>query len=143
MKIFFREAVIGDIPRMQVLRHLVKENVLSNPSLVTDSDCAAYLTVRGKGWICEAGKELVGFGIADLVGNSIWALFVLPGWEGKGIGSELQRLMLNWYFSKTDASIWLTTAPNTRAETFYRRSGWAETGRTRSGEVRFEKISNL
>jgi GNAT superfamily N-acetyltransferase len=138
MTLQFREANVKDIPAMQVLRHLVKENVLSNPALVTDRDCAEYLTVRGKGWVCEAGSELVGFGIADLLGNSIWALFVLPGWEGKGIGRTLQGLMLKWYFTQTRKTIWLTTAPHTRAETFYRKSGWRETAREGNGEIRFE-----
>jgi hypothetical protein len=30
----FREAHINDIPQMQIVRHSVKENVLSDPSLV-------------------------------------------------------------------------------------------------------------
>ena len=43
----FREAVVADIPQIQIVRHAVKENVLSNPGLVTDKDCEIYLTQRG------------------------------------------------------------------------------------------------
>jgi len=38
----FREATIADIPQMQVVRNAVKENILSNPGLVTDKDYEAF-----------------------------------------------------------------------------------------------------
>ena len=34
----FREAQISDIQQIQIVRNAVKENVLSDPSLVTDKD---------------------------------------------------------------------------------------------------------
>ena len=37
------------------------------------------------------------------------------------------------------ARAWLSTDPGTRAERFYRRQGWVDTGRTAEGEIRFEK----
>ncbi len=49
----FREAQVNDIHQMQIVRHSVKENILSNPALVTDKDCEEFITVRGKGWVCE------------------------------------------------------------------------------------------
>ena len=42
----FREATINDIPQIQLVRHSVKENILSNPTLVTDKDCEIYLVNR-------------------------------------------------------------------------------------------------
>jgi GNAT superfamily N-acetyltransferase len=134
----FRQAQVADIKQMQVIRHAVKENVLSNPSLVTDEDCEEYISVRGKGWVCEAEGYIVGFAIADLKEYSIWALFVHPDWAGKGIGKTLHNTMLHWYFSQTKKDVWLTTAPNTRAEKFYRTAGWKEVGRTKKGELKFE-----
>ena len=133
----YRIATLADIPRIQIVRHLVKENMLSNPDLVTDADVEDYITRRGKGWVCEVDGVIVGFGIADLQDHSIWALFLQPEWEGKGIGKELQRLMLDWYFSLSQQTLWLTTSPGTRAETFYRRTGWKEMG-LQKGEIRFE-----
>jgi hypothetical protein len=47
----FREAKINDISQIQVVRHAVKENVLSDPALVTDDDCMEFISVRGKGWV--------------------------------------------------------------------------------------------
>ena len=134
----FREATADDIAQIQRVRHSVKENVLSDPGLVPDADVFDYISNRGKGWVCEEDETIVGFSIADVKGNNIWALFIQPEYEGKGIGKELHRLMLDWYFSQTDKSVWLSTAPRSRAEAFYRKAGWTETGTHGKGELRFE-----
>jgi GNAT superfamily N-acetyltransferase len=134
----FREATIEDIPQIQLVRNSVNENKLSNPALVTDKDCEVYMTRRGKGWVCEVENKIVGFAIADLQDNNIWALFVLPGFEQKGIGTCLHNLMLDWYFDQTDKTVWLSTAPGTRAENFYLKAGWKVTGSYGKGETKFE-----
>ncbi|WP_305011447.1 GNAT family N-acetyltransferase [Hymenobacter mellowenesis] len=120
------------------IRLAVRENVLNNPALVTYADYVEYLTRRGRGWVGEEAGRIVGFAIADLTGHSIWALFVHPDFDQRGIGRALHDAMLSWYFGQTSEPLWLSTAPGTRAEGFYRRAGWCETGRTASGEVRFE-----
>lgn len=134
----FREATIDDIPQMQIVRNSVKENQLSNPSLVSDKDCEDYITKRGKGWVCEIDGRVVGFSIADVQANNIWALFVHPENEGRGIGKRLHRLMLDWYFSQTQKTVWLSTAPGTRAEKFYKNTGWRVAGTYGKGEIKFE-----
>jgi len=133
-----REAIVEDIPQIQFVRNMVKENMLSDPALVTDKDCEEYLTKRGKGWVCEIDKRIVGFSIADLRDKNIWALFVHPEFEKKGIGKKLHDIMLQWYFDKTKETVWLSTAPHTRAEKFYRRAGWKEVGTHGKGEIKFE-----
>ncbi len=134
----FREAILTDIPQIQIVRNSVKENMLSDPALVTDEDCANHLTKKGKGWVCVIDDKIVGFSIVDLIDKNIWALFVHPEFEGKGIGKQLHDIMLNWYFNQTKETVWLGTAPNTKAEKFYRRSGWKETGIHGKGEIKFE-----
>lgn len=134
----FRKATINDIQRIQAVRNSVKENTLSNPGLVTDADCIEYITVRGKGWVCEADNIIVGFAIADLQDKSIWALFLHPDYEKIGIGKRLHTIMLDWYFDNTKEKVWLTTGPNTRAELFYRKQGWIQTGTKANGEIKFE-----
>lgn len=134
----YREAQVADIPQYMAVRMAVRENQLSNPGRVTEQDNIDYLTKRGKGWVCEVDDQIVGFAIADLQDHSIWALFAHPDYEQQGIGRQLQALMLRWYFSHTQHPVWLSTSPGTRAEVFYRKSGWREAGRTTSGEVRFE-----
>lgn len=134
----FREALVSDIQQMQIVRNAVKENTLSNPALVTDADCEEYLIVRGKGWVCVADDCVVGFSTVDLKENNIWALFVHPDYEAKGIGKKLHYLMLKWYFDQTKKAVWLGTAPGTRAEKFYNHMGWKEVGKHGSKETKFE-----
>lgn len=134
----YREAKIIDIKGIQIVRNSVKENMLSNPRLVTDEDCEVFITVRGKGWVCEIDDHIVGFAIADLKENNIWALFIQPEFEKIGIGQKLHKIMMDWYFSQTKIKAWLGTAFNTRAEQFYRKAGWVENGTHGSKEIKFE-----
>lgn len=134
----FRIAEPKDISQIQVVRHSVKENRLSNPALVSDKDVEEYITKRGKGWVCETDDHIVGFAIADLQDNNIWALFIDPSYEGLGIGKRLHEEMLNWYFLQNKESVWLSTAPGTRAEQFYLKAGWKKTGVYGKGEIKFE-----
>ena len=128
---------MDDIPAIQYIRNSVRENRLSHPSVVPDGDVAHYISRRGKGWVCFSGDVMAGFAIADLEGHSIWALFVLPDYEGRGIGRALQQVMLDWYFGQTSETVWLSTAPGTRAEGFYAESGWKDMGMQKN-ERRFE-----
>ena len=84
----FREVNIADIPQIQIVRNAVAENKLSDPALISDADYNNYLLERGKGWVCETDKKVVGFAIADLQENNIWALFVTPDFAEKGIGKK-------------------------------------------------------
>ncbi|MFN0215169.1 MAG: GNAT family N-acetyltransferase [Saprospiraceae bacterium] len=134
----FREAQIADIPQIQIVRNSVRENTLSDPALVPDQDVAKFLTERGKGWVCEIDGQVAGFAIVDLQDHNVWALFLRPEFEKRGIGKRLQELMLNWYFERSREPVWLGTNPGTRAEAFYRKSGWVEVGTHGKGEIKFE-----
>lgn len=138
----FRKASISDIFQMQIVRNSVKENQLSNPTLVKDADYEEYLLSRGKGWICEVNNSVVGFAIVDLQENNIWALFVTPANAEKGIDKKLHSLMLNWYFEQNQQTVWLGTAPNSRAEIFYTKQGWTKVGMHGNNEIKFEMTFN-
>jgi GNAT superfamily N-acetyltransferase len=141
MNMLFREAKSADILQIQVVRNAVNENKLSDPALVSDNDVHEFITNRGKGWVCEINENIVGFAIADLKDNNIWALFVHPDHEKKSIGKTLHDKMMNWYFGQGKNHVWLSTGSNTRAESFYRKAGWKETGLTSKGEIEFEMKS--
>jgi GNAT superfamily N-acetyltransferase len=138
MDIQIRVATISDIPQMQAVRRAVTENRLSDPDLVKDEDYVDYLVSRGRGWVATCGNGVVGFAIADLIHKSVWALFLLPQFEGKGIGRSLHDEMLEWYFGQAENFIFLTTAINTRADQFYSLKGWRDAGMHSKIERRFE-----
>lgn len=126
----FREAKMEDISALSEVRQSVRENVLSDPRKVTRELYESYLVKSGKGWLCEIEGEVVGFSVASLGDASIWALFVKPSHEGRGIGRKLLRLATDWLFAKGATSIALSTDANTRADRFYEGQGW------RRGEIK-------
>lgn len=128
---------------MHAVRIAVQENRLSDPAQITPEDYTAMITQRGKGWVCEVEGDILGFAIVDLQEASVWALFVLPEQEGNFIGRMLHDMMVSWCFSRGIPKLTLSTAPDTRAEKFYLKSGWRETGTTPTGEVQFELENNL
>lgn len=134
----YREAIATDIKQIQIVRNVVIENPLSNPDLITDGDCLEFISKKGSGWVCEIDNHIVGFSIVDLMTNNIWALFLKPEFERKGIGRMLHKMMLDWYFSQTKSTVCLGTSPETRAEAFYRKAGWTDVGIHGDGEVKFE-----
>ena len=133
-----RPATVADIPAMHDVRLAVRENALRDPTRVQPADYAALLAGAGRGVVAEAGGRLVGFGIADGASRNLWALFVAPGFEGRGIGRALHDELLDWLFAQGDGPAWLTTGAGTRAERFYREAGWQPAGQAPGGDLRFE-----
>jgi GNAT superfamily N-acetyltransferase len=133
-----REATTKDIKELHTIRMSVKENVLVDISKVTEKDYEKYLTTDGKGWLCELDEKILGFTIVDITTSNVWALFILPEYQGKGVGKMLQRKMVNWYFDHFSKKLWLTTGAGTKAESFYRQSGWKEVEKLSNGEIKFE-----
>ena len=120
----FREATVNDIGAMSKVRLSVEENVLSNSALITLQMYEDYLEKLGRGWVCEDNEQIIGFSYAVSENNSIWALFVLPENEGKGVGKELLKLATEWLFSSGVSKVSLSTEINTRADGFYKSQGW-------------------
>jgi GNAT superfamily N-acetyltransferase len=135
----FRRAASEDIDAIFVVRFAVRENVLSNPARVTREMCEDYLDKLGRGWVCEIDGRIVGFSYASKVDHSIWALFVLPGFEERGIGKELLKLAIDWLFEIGAARVVLSTEANTRADRFYLSQGWRRGEMKDDVEVKFLK----
>jgi GNAT superfamily N-acetyltransferase len=131
----FREAITEDISALSEVRLSVRENVLSNPHLITRAMYEEHLCSIGKGWLCEVDGAVVGFSVASLRDASIWALFVKPAYEGRGIGRRLLLLATGWLFDMGVSSIALSTAVDTRADRFYERQGWKRGEFKANGEV--------
>ncbi|MBS1581837.1 MAG: GNAT family N-acetyltransferase [Bacteroidetes bacterium] len=127
-----------DVPAAHAIRLRVRENRLSDPSVVTEADYHAFLARDTMSWVHARGGTITGFAMVDVERRNLWALFVAPEQEGKGIGRALHEAVVAWYFTRADR-LRLTTAPGTRATAFYRRAGYAELGPTPDGrELMFE-----
>ena len=139
-----RLATFSDIAAMHAIRLAVTENRLRDPGRVTIEKYQAMLGVRGKGWVFEddAG-DIVGFGIADALSRSLWALFVHPRHEQRGVGRALHEAMVAWLFAIDNRPIWLTTEPHTRAARFYAAAGWLPQPSPVAGELCFSLTAAL
>lgn len=131
----YRPATVADIPSLAAIRAEVTENALTDPGRVTRAMYHDYLTDRGCGWVCEHRHQVVGFAIAALDQHMIWALFVRPEYEGRGIGSKLLEAAVDWLFEQGVDTISLSTDPNTRAEELYKARGWQRGEHIANGEV--------
>jgi len=143
MNMVYREATVNDIDQMHTVRLAVRENILVNHSLVTSEHYIKLISKNGKGWVCESDSRIVAFAIVDSVKKNVWALFVHPEYEAKGIGKTIHKIMLDWYFSHDDESLWLSTDANTRADHFYRQCGWKELFRFGKNEIKFEMTAQF
>ena len=131
-------ATRDDISEMHRIRLAVTENRLLNPDRVGQRDYESRLGLDGRGWIASVNGVTAGFAVADRSLGTIWALFVDPQHEGRGIGRRLHDAVVEWLFAAGAEWIWLSTEANTRAERFYRAAGWVSAGTQPNGEIRFE-----
>ncbi|HEX2618361.1 MAG TPA: GNAT family N-acetyltransferase [Flavobacteriales bacterium] len=129
-----RLATPADVPAMHAIRLRVRENRLSDPSVVTEQDYHDFMARDTRSWVCERDGAMAGFTMVDVEKRNLWALFVAPEHEFKGVGRALHEAMCAWYFTR-EQQLRLSTAPSTRAERFYLTAGYVPAGTTSSGEV--------
>jgi GNAT superfamily N-acetyltransferase len=132
-----RPATEADIPEMMALRLSVRENQLFDPSQVTAEDCRRYVT-GGHMCVWDEDGAILGISAGTVDTGWIWALFVRPGHEGRGIGRALFAAACDALIAAGFRTLRLSTDPDTRAARFYRAAGWREAGRTPEGELIFE-----
>lgn len=139
MSAVVRQAIRGDISGMHKVRMSVQENRLTSTTL-TERDYISAIETTGRGWVIELHGSIVAFAVGNAQNGSIWALFVAPGYEGRGFGRQLHDQMVSWLWLQGLQRLWLTTDPGTRAERFYTAAGWKQVGLAAHGEVRLELV---
>lgn len=132
------EASVSDIAEIQRVRMSVRENILGDPSRVTLADIGRMIERDGKGWACRIDGVIRGFSFADRTKANIWALFIEPGYDHRGMGRMLHDLAVAWLFDGGAQTIWLSTEPRSRAEAFYYAAGWTKTAIEPNGDYRLE-----
>lgn len=128
-----RKGEAADMRAITRVRTSVTENHLSVAQMaaigITPEGITADMEAGHLGcWVSEADGEIVGFSMADRRDGNVFALFVLPGHEGKGHGSALLEACEAWLKAKGLAEARLDTGAGTKAHAFYLRRGWRLTG---------------
>lgn len=133
-----RRAGYGDVPALMAIRAAVRENVLSDPARVPALAVRAFIDRTGI-WVWEEDGRVLGFSAVDTRDGSVWALFVDPTAEGRGIGQALLPPALDDLRRAGWREARLTTQPGSRAERFYRRDGWVAAGIAADGDRIFHR----
>lgn len=137
-----RPAHARDVTAIFAIRTAVKENPLSLEQLtemgITPDAVLEMLSVSDCVWVAEINGITVGFAIADKEEGSIFALFVLPEYEGLGLGGKLMNYAEAALFQQ-HAQIWLETDSHSRAAAFYQRRGWEAVEQLTGTDKRYQK----
>jgi len=131
-----RQARSEDVPALMRIRAAVRENVLSDPAKVPASLVEAFIGHSGI-WLWQDAAGVLGFAAADTRDGSIWALFVDPEHEGRGIARALLPRALDDLRKAGWRQARLSTDADSRADRFYRRNGWKAGGLSANGERLF------
>ena len=120
----YRYATAADIDAMSRICLAVSENRLSDPGRITGAMYIDYLDRLGRSWVGEVDGAVAGFAAADKVDGALWALFIDPAQEGRGIGKHLLALAADYLFAQGHECLVLSTGAGTRADAFYAAQGW-------------------
>ena len=139
-----RIAQRNDVETLFEIRTSVVENYQSREEIaelgITPESVTKMLEIDCCAWVAEIDEQSIGFSIANATEKTILGLFVLPSWEGRGVGKALIQTAENWLSSKGIEEIWLLTGndPNLRAYGFYLHLNWTPVGVESDGDFKGE-----
>ncbi|OLU23651.1 GNAT family N-acetyltransferase [Pseudomonas sp. PA15(2017)] len=139
-----RPASVADIDSLFDIRTSVTDNHLSREQLdelgITAEALQQAIEAAPCGWVAELGGVPVGFAMVDFDAGELFALFVRPQHEGKGLGKRLLEAAEQALFAR-HALIYLITDGDEaiRANGFYSRQGWLQVSEVDDRDVRYEK----
>lgn len=137
-----RLALPSDVDAIFKVRTSVRENALTADELiqigVTPASIAQTISATPCVWVAEIDSEVIGFSMVEQDNACLFAAFVLPEHEGKGIGTRLIQISEHALFKHHDVA-WLETAEGSRAARLYRHLGWGNPKDIGNGDVRLEK----
>ncbi|MET3457632.1 MULTISPECIES: GNAT family N-acetyltransferase [Pseudomonas] len=142
MDAVIRLAKLADIDAIFKIRTSVRENHLSQDQLteigITPEAISQAISETPCAWVAEVNGVPVGFSMVDIEDGCVFAVFVLPEFEGYGLGRNLMHEAESFLFQRHQ-KIWLETAEASRASGFYRNLGWQPVKNLPEGDIRFEK----
>lgn len=142
MAVKIRLAVPGDVPGLFDVRTSVTENAMNQEEMqmlgITPEAITSMILASDCTWVATDDERIVGFSMIIPEDNCLFAAFVLPQFEGLGLGKKLVHIAEQALFTHS-ATIWLETGKHTRAAGFYRHLGWGNEQDAGDGDIRLEK----
>jgi ribosomal protein S18 acetylase RimI-like enzyme len=143
MNIRTRLALPTDIEGIFEVRTSVKENHLSREQMeqmgITKNVVTDMIGKSRCAWVAVDDGKVIGFSMILPDEGCLFAAFVLPEYEGKGIGRSLVELAEQELF-KHHKTAWLETDKSSRAAKFYTRLGWVKKEEVSESDIRLEKL---
>lgn len=144
MQPLIRLATQADIDTLFAIRTAVVQNHLSREQMadlgITPQVLADSMREAPCVWIAEVDGLPAAFSMVDLEGGEVFAMFVQPGYEGRGLGRQLMAVAEAALFEKHQTLFLVTDGRDEiRANGFYQRLGWSQVGRVDGDDVRYEK----
>lgn len=138
-----RLASANDVSAIFAVRTSVRDNYLSYDDLyelgLTEGVLKDFIASSCV-WVAEVNAQVVGFVIADVEGGCVFAVFLLPEHEGRGMGRLLMAEAESHLFIRHQ-KIWLETDGReaVRANGFFRKCGWRPAATLGSGDILYIK----
>lgn len=146
MNISTRAAQLSDIDSIFDVRTSVVENHLSREEMqqmgINESVVADMIKQSQCAWVATVNDNVIGFSMILPDDGCLFAAFVLPEYEGRGIGRSLVQLAEHELFKHHEIA-WLETDKNSRAAQFYVQLGWGNKTNINDTDIRLEKYCGI
>lgn len=146
MSMYVRTARLSDIEGMFDVRTSVIENHLSREEMrqmgITEGVVGDMIEKSLCAWVATENNKIIGFSMILPDEGCLFAAFVLPEYEGKGIGRRLVTLAEQELFQHHEIA-WLETDKNSRAAKFYMQLGWGNETDLNGTDIKLEKFRGV
>lgn len=144
MQTLIRVATQDDIDTLFAIRTSVVQNHLSREQMthlgITPQVLADSIREAPCAWVAEVDGQPAAFSMVDLGEGEVFAMFVLPAYENRGLGRQLMAVAEAALFERHDKLFLITDGRNEiRANGFYQRLGWCVVASVDGDDVRYEK----